>query len=331
MNIVSYLQTQQPQLRRQFQSALVSGHLSHAYLLSGETGSPLLEIAKFLAKSLVCEHPSPLADNVCWSCLRIDDGNYADIMIFDGSLATIKKEEIQGMEASFEKTPIEKAGRLIYILHLVENLTIEAVNSLLKFLEEPHQEVYAFLTTENESKVIETIVSRTQKLRVLPVDLNMIVALAIDQGIPLQDAELLAHFYQDPHKMKAILEEDFYISMRDAFTHFLEALASNYSKAHYIAIDEIIERFTQKEHLRLIIDMMLLFFGDILALQNGQEPNLPSYVNILKPLLKRFANLEEALLEITLARGQIDLNVNATLLLDHLFIILLKEYIHDHD
>ncbi|NCA97661.1 MAG: DNA polymerase III subunit delta', partial [Bacteroidia bacterium] len=39
--------------------ALVKQQLSHAYLLVGEAGTPLLKIALFLAKSLVCEHPDP--------------------------------------------------------------------------------------------------------------------------------------------------------------------------------------------------------------------------------------------------------------------------------
>jgi len=179
MDIFAYLSAQQPTLVRQFANAFKDGHLSHSYLLSGDQGSPLLEIAKYLAKSLVCAHPSPLADNTCWSCLRIDDGNYADIQIFDGQTETIKKEAIQALESNFEQTPVETAGKLIYIIHLVENVTPEAVNSLLKFLEEPHQEVYAFLTTENEEKVLPTIISRTQRLRVLPIDRSRVIAEAV--------------------------------------------------------------------------------------------------------------------------------------------------------
>lgn len=43
-------------------------------------------------------------------------------------------------------------------------MTPEASNALLKFLEEPSQEIYAFLTTESEENVLPTILSRSQNL-----------------------------------------------------------------------------------------------------------------------------------------------------------------------
>ena len=52
---------------------------------------------------------------------------------------------------SFDKTALEDKGIMIYVLNLVETMTPIAVNSLLKFLEEPGNNIYAFLTTENES------------------------------------------------------------------------------------------------------------------------------------------------------------------------------------
>jgi DNA polymerase-3 subunit delta' len=329
MNIASYLDNYQPLLRRQFAAALKHGHLSHAYLLTGEPGTPLLEIATYLAKSLVCENPDPFADETCWSCLRIDDGNYADIVIYNGALTTIKKDDIQNLEASFEKTPVEPAGRLIYILHLVENLTPEAINSLLKFLEEPHQEVYAFLTTENESKVLETIISRSQRLRVLPADRKAIVAESIAAGIAPEDAEMLSFFHHDVDTMRMVSQEDYYRQTLSALQTFFETLVESYDMARYQCLNDIVERFVQKEALRFLIDVLVLFLTDILARQNGQAPLLPSYDKILGPLKSRFAHLEAALLEVLLARGQIELNVNASLLLDHIFIRILKEYIHD--
>ena len=37
-------------------------------------------------------------------------------------------------------------------MHNVENMTTEAINALLKFLEEPSPNVYAFLTTTNAGR-----------------------------------------------------------------------------------------------------------------------------------------------------------------------------------
>ena len=329
MNIREYLTKQQPLLLRQFSSALQSGHLSHAYLLSGEAGTPLFSIAMFLAKSIVCEHPNPLADETCWHCLRIDDGNYADIIVYDGSTATIKKDDIQTLESSFEKTPVERAGKLIYVLHLVENMTPEAINSLLKFLEEPHQEVYAFLTSENEEKVLPTIISRSQKLRVLPANRQLIVDEATAAGVSVLDAELLSFFHHDPALMLTIVSEDYYQGITTTLALVFEQLASSYYQARFLIEHELTERYNQKEHLRFLIDVLILIVSDLALLKNGGAPSLASYGKILKPLTNRFQNLEAILHQIMLLRGQIELNVNPALLIEHVFAVLLKEFVHE--
>ena len=157
MQVGKYLQEHQPVIYKTFLNALQNDKLSHAYLLVGNKGTPLFEVAKFLAKSILCDDPSPLACNNCISCLRIDDNNYPDFILIDGSKESIKKGDIGDIESKFEKTAFETKGKMIYVLHLIENMTEEAINSILKFLEEPKPNVYAFLTTNNENKILPTI------------------------------------------------------------------------------------------------------------------------------------------------------------------------------
>ena len=154
MQVENYLKIHQPIIYQTFVNSLKTNRLSHAYLLSGNPGTPLFEIAKHLAKSILCDDPSPLACNSCITCLRVDDDNYPDLFIFDGSKATIGKDNVVAIENAFDKKAFESKGIRIYILHLVENMTIEAVNSILEFLEEPGAETYAFLTTNNENSIL---------------------------------------------------------------------------------------------------------------------------------------------------------------------------------
>ena len=162
MRFQDYLQTYQPLVFQTFKNALESGRISHAYLLSGEKGVPLLETATYLAKSLLCEHPNPLACDECLSCKRISHHTYTDFILLDGKEGQIKKGDVQEIVGDFSKTPLEAKGIMIYIINLVENMNVQAINSLLKFLEEPPANTYAFLTTENETKVLPTILSRCE-------------------------------------------------------------------------------------------------------------------------------------------------------------------------
>ena len=118
MQVEKYLKEYQPVIYKTFLNSFQKDHLSHAYLLSGNPGTPLLEVAKFLSKAILCDDPSPLACNNCITCLRIDDNNYPDFIIFDGSKATIKKDEVASVEEQFEKTAFESKGIMIYVLHL---------------------------------------------------------------------------------------------------------------------------------------------------------------------------------------------------------------------
>ena len=197
MQVGKYLQNKQPIIYRTFVRALEQGHLSHAYLISGNPGTPLLDVAKYLAKSILCDDPDPLACNNCITCLRIDDNNYPDFIVLNGEESSIKKKQITGIESQFEKTAFEAKGKMIYIIHLVENMSVEAVNSILKFLEEPESEIYAFLTTNNENNVLPTIISRCQLLRLKPVDRKEVIRGAIELNVPQEDAELLSYFYND--------------------------------------------------------------------------------------------------------------------------------------
>ena len=103
MQVEKYLKTYQPVIYQTFLNSLQKDQLSHAYLLSGSNGSPLLDVAHFFAKSILCDDPSPLACNSCITCLRVDDGNYPDYFVFDGSKSTIKKENVTTIESAFEK------------------------------------------------------------------------------------------------------------------------------------------------------------------------------------------------------------------------------------
>lgn len=153
MIFLEYLEEKQPLVWKTFSHALTTHRLAHAYLLSGEAGAPLKETALFLAKSILCDHPTPMADETCLTCTRIDHRTYSDFIFLDGEADSIKKDDVQEVLGDFSKTPLESKGIMVYIIHLVENMTVEAVNSLLKFLEEPSKNTYAILTTENEARL----------------------------------------------------------------------------------------------------------------------------------------------------------------------------------
>lgn len=320
-----YIKKYQSVLRRVFANAVTSGKLSHAYLLSGEPGTPLKDVALYLAKSLVCDMPDPLACEQCLSCIRVEDGSFADLMVFDGSETSIKKEDVIEITSNFEKTALEAKGIMIYVLHLVENMTSEAVNSLLKFLEEPGRNVYAFLTTENEAKVLPTILSRSQVLHLRTIDKQQLIGDCVDGGVSHEDAEILSFFFNDPSTIKKASESQDYISAKAALNDQLEALSVSKDDAIFASQRRVSAIVKSKETARFYLDMLTIVFQDLLNIEVNNRITLLSYDSILHELANKLDHIDESLIEIMTSRGKLDLNVNVPLLLDHVIISITKE------
>ena len=334
MQVENYLRKYQPVVYQTFKNSLESDHLSHAYLISGEKGTPLLEVAIFLGKSLICDDPTPFACDNCITCANVDNGNFPDFFIFDGEKETIKKGAVASIEAQSEKSAFTSKGTRIYVMHLIENMTIEAVNSLLKFLEEPGKKIYAFLTTNNKSGILPTIISRCQSLVLKTVDRQEIINEAVNMGIELEDAEFLSYFYNDADLIKDILKskdsKEQYLNAKEAVSDFFESLKDgDKRKAIYSSQTKIIPLIKNKETARYFLDLMNEIYEDLLKIKYGNEPILKSYDTILMPLADKIPHIEESLIEILKCRNAINTNVNIPLLMDHVILSLIKEVHHD--
>lgn len=325
MQIEKYLEEYQPVIHKTFTNALESKKLSHAYLLSGSIGMPLKETAIYLAKSILCDNPKPLACNNCITCVRIDEDNYPDLMIFDGEAGKIKKGDIEKITTSFDKTALEEKGIMIYILHLVETMTPIAVNSLLKFLEEPGKNIFAFLTTENETKVLPTIVSRTQVLRFREIDRAKIIKEAENDGVFAEDSEILSGFYNDANAIKTIAQSKEYEAAKQALNDQLESLCMSPDDAVFSCQKLIIPALKSQDAARLYIKMLTEIFKDLLNLSVNESITLKSYDNILHELLNHVTHIDKSLVMLMSSLKKLDLNVNIGLLLDHIVYQITRE------
>lgn len=356
MQIEKYLKTYQPIIYKTFLNSLKEKKLSHAYLISGNPGTPLKEVAIYLAKSILCDDPSPLACNNCITCLRIDDDNYPDFIVYDGAKEEIKKGAVEEIETRFEKKAFESKGIMIYIIHLVENMNVQATNSILKFLEEPESNIYAFLTTNNESIILPTIISRCQTLHLKQIDRKQVINEAIELGVEREDAELLSYFYNSSELIvdvlvtKTTLKKSSNPDEKERISEYnKEAEAHNenketYEEAKQILVDlievlknnddreliyyyqtRIVPKVNDKETARFFLDMLAQLYEDILNVQNGRDIILTSYQDSLFDLANKMNHVDKDILSILKARNMINLRVNLSSLLDHLFLSLVKE------
>jgi hypothetical protein len=89
--------------------------------------------------------------------------SWEDTLQLDTDLKII--EEVRGVIHFLSTKPYNSEYKLV-IINDVEKMKIETANTLLKTLEEPPDFARIILTTENVQKIIPTILSRCNKLRI---------------------------------------------------------------------------------------------------------------------------------------------------------------------
>lgn len=149
-------------------NAVLSDKLSHAYLIDASNYDKAMDFVLAFIKMVVCKNHysnGSFCDcSDCNLCKRIDDGNYSEVRIIESDTSVIKKEQLLELQNDFSLSSIEGKYR-IYIIKDCDKMNKQASNSLLKFLEEPVDGVIAILMTNNVNRLLSTIVSRCQLIR----------------------------------------------------------------------------------------------------------------------------------------------------------------------
>ena len=325
MSFGNYLEEKQPVLFQTFSNALTTYRLAHSYLIQGEAGTPLKETALYLAKSILCDHPDPLACEECITCQRVFEGEYPDLIVFDGEEDTIKKGDVENVVSLFQKTPLESKGVMIYVIHACENMTPEASNALLKFLEEPTDHAYAILTTRNKERLLPTIVSRCEALPLFLLPREESMAEALSVGVSQEDAELLSYVVNDGPSILKRSGEPSYRNAKQAWLDTIDALSSNASQVRFVLEKKVTKGITDKQTARYYFDFLALAYKDIVSRKRGGKPLLPAYATILDEAMRNIPHPESTLLSIMTLRKEAESPIHMGLLFTHLSRVLTKE------
>ena len=224
------------------QDEIEKDRISHAYLFSAKKGSGKSKLAFEFAKASFCEESQLDSCGSCINCRKMDHQNHPDfkiISVLEGKSA-ISIDQIRELKKEIAYKPYDSDHK-IYIIEAAEKMTKEAANSLLKTLEEPPSFATIILLVEDSGRLLPTLVSRCQQIKLRNVSKKKIKELLLAEGLENKEAEILSSTAAgSPGKALEILEIDNYFAERQKIYDFLKDINSK----NTIEIFKITEKLT---------------------------------------------------------------------------------------
>ena len=292
-------------------------HLAHSYLLYGELNPLKKETAFLLAQSII-EGKDDFACEECPTCKRIREGKYFDVIYLDGYKESIKKEHIERIMDEMSKTSLESSGKKVYIIDNINNSSPKVLNMILKFMEEPGSDnIFGILISDNIDSLLETVVSRCQKIPFMSRDFSALIKEYEKQGFSHSDAYLLSHIR---HELQEV-DEDVFGCAKEHVYKTIENLDNRkyipvlFSREFYPSLG----KDGMKEGTSYYLDIFLKMLEDVRCNERGIDEE---YDACLDRLSKEDCT---ALLEIFLAAKERSLSsVNRSLLFDQIAAMIIS-------
>lgn len=311
MSLKKQLQEEQPILYQILIHCFQSKKIPHAFLLVGKNSSIA---AHYIAKSIICDQDL-LACNECNECRRINEHNYADLIYANGKEETIKKSRIEYIQEQFSKSSLEGKAR-IYLLENIENSTAEAMNSLLKILEEPTSGVYAIFTCQNLNRVLPTIQSRCQIIQLLPNSKKMLIESLKVRDISQDDIHVLSELFDTYDECEKYIDSDLFENLKLEVYHFIEDLYFYRDNLIINVQTHLLKNYKEKENIQLFLNMLVLGFKDLFHVKQNIPLTYSSFQSLYEKVEDTNENIIKKIEIILDTEYLLETNANVMLLMD---------------
>lgn len=262
-----------------------SNRISHAYIIQLKNYDDDFVLVKSFVKAILCKEKRKVSEfsvcKLCNICNLIDNDNYPDLCVIEPDGKEIKKSQLVGLQKEFNNKSLLDNKR-IYILKEADKLNESAANTILKFLEEPSDDIVAILVTTNRYKMLETILSRCQ---VLSIDSKGKEIIYNDEIIDLVhficDGDALFINYSEiiekilPDKMVAlerlkVVEQIFVQYLIDkennSLSKYLNKLSDEKIVKYSLIIEEYLKKLQYNVNYKLWLDSL---FASLLGGENN--------------------------------------------------------------
>lgn len=291
-------------------NALVNSKLSHAYLFDVKGCFDSFDIIMSFVKAIICNN-NYTNNNKCENCNichRIDDGNYLDVKIIEPDGLWIKKDQLLELQSEFSKEAIE-GSKKVYVIKEAEKMNLQTANSILKFLEEPNDNIVAILITNDLNKILPTIVSRCQIIKLKKSE---------DKNLTLDNFNLLLE--NTKYASLDIQEKE---KILNDICYFIEFFENNKLDS-IIYMKKIWHNVFKDRDINVIaFDTLISFYYDVLKYMNSKPLSFFKDKSLLVEKIANMNDMNSIIKKLNLfieAKEDIRRNLNLNLMLDKLII-----------
>ncbi|WP_080831675.1 DNA polymerase III subunit delta' [Cohnella massiliensis] len=249
--------------------AIRTGKVAHAYLFAGPSGSGKRAMAEALAQTLLCERQGEDACGECLSCRKVMHGNHPDwhTIVPDGT--AVKIEQIRELQRDLSYRS-SGAGRKIYKIEGAESMTVQAANSLLKFLEEPPSPVVAILIAPTAQSLLPTILSRSQLIPFVPGHPEEMERILVAEGKPPLLARTAVHLSAGLEASRELIEQNWFAETRNVVIQLGKEMSSRFPGVLLTAQQQVFKT-DLASHVETLLQMFALWYRDMIYAMTGRH------------------------------------------------------------
>lgn len=254
---------------KMIEELISNNRISHAYLFEVDDYEYAMEFIKRMVKLLLCSNSNSLKNlncDKCNVCRLIDNNSYPDLLTIEPDGNWIKKQQLKELQDEMNNKSLLGKKR-IYIIKEAEKLNASSSNSLLKFLEEPADDIIAIFLTENRYLMLNTILSRCQIYNLKKQTYNIdefsnenaeefIEYLARKKNLFVVYKNLLDYIFVDKKKVKEVLTS--------VEKYFLFYLVNNEKKELF---DESVYKMLKKIDLENMVNYVQIIETELQKLE----------------------------------------------------------------
>lgn len=241
--------------KKYLSNSIKKDKINHAYLFEGIDGVGKSTFAKEFAKYLLkTEHIE----------------NSPDYINIEPQGASIKIAQIRNLQTDVIIKP--HGDYKIYVINNAEKMTMESQNALLKTLEEPPIYVIIILITNNKNSLLDTIKSRCDIVKFLPIPLVELKTYLEDRGIDEKKASMLSTFSRGSISKALELSEssDFMIMREDIQNNIQTMLEKN-----VVEVLELPNKYDKyKDNIIEVLDITINYFRDIMMIKENIDKDM---------------------------------------------------------